>query len=196
MNRPEDVPDRIVAALDRLERGARSHRQALASTLGLTALQLDLLRTIAAGPPPDPVAGRLATELGVSQPTVSDSVLTLERKGHLTRTPSTGDRRRTVIWLTDSGRALVARAEEAQEVLRRSVADLPPADQDRLLSVLLELIGNLLEAGIIKVARTCTTCRFYEPTPTGAVRCGLLRVELAPADLRVNCAEHEPRPAP
>ncbi|MGW4241253.1 MarR family winged helix-turn-helix transcriptional regulator [Nocardia sp. NPDC004722] len=187
-----EVSEKVVAALDRIARGVRAHRQAIASRTGLTPLQLELLRTLAEGPPPEPLTGLLATELGVSQPTVSDSLLALERKGHVARQPAPGDRRRSAIVLTGAGAELAAEIRSADEVLRACVAELPSADQDRTLATLLDLIGGLLHAGVVQVARTCTTCRFYRPGASGTAHCELLRQPLPPRDLRVNCPEHQP----
>ncbi|MEV6096383.1 MarR family winged helix-turn-helix transcriptional regulator [Nocardia sp. NPDC051981] len=187
-----EVADKVVAALDRIARGVRAHRQAIASRTGLTPLQLELLRTLADGPPPEPLTGLLAAELGVSQPTVSDSLLALERKGHVARQPAPGDRRRSAIVLTSDGAELAAEIRAADDVLRACVADLPGAQQDQTLRTLLDLIAGLLRAGVVQVARTCTTCRFYRPGDAGTPRCDLLQQPLPPRDLRVNCPEHQP----
>lgn len=190
--RSDDVTDKIVAALDRIARGVRTHRQSVATGVGLTPLQLELLRTIASGPPPRPTPGALATELGVSQPTVTDSIAALERKGHVVRRPDPADRRRSHVVVTRSGAQLVERAERADVVLREMFAELDDADRERLLGVLLDSITALLDADVITVARTCPTCRFFEPGPVEGARCNLLDTTLAPAALRVNCAEHLP----
>ncbi|APA94720.1 hypothetical protein NS506_00640 [Nocardia seriolae] len=187
-----EVADKVVAALDRIARGVRAHRQAIASRTGLTPLQLELLRTLAEGPPPEPLTGLLATELGVSQPTVSDSLLALERKGHVARQPAPGDRRRSAIVLTPDGSAVAAEIRAADEVLRACVAELPSDRQDQTLHTLLELIGGLLHAGVVQVARTCTTCRFYRTDDSTTAHCELLGQPLPPRDLRVNCPEHQP----
>lgn len=189
---PSEVPAKIVDALDRIARGLRSHRQSVASRVGLTPLQLELLQTIAESPPPRPVIGLLAKELEVTQPTVSDSLLALERKGHVVRRRSGTDQRRTTVELTDSGRELAGEVQRAGEILRTSVAALAGPDQEAVLDILLSLIANLLDAGIIQVARTCRTCRFYEHHNGPDARCALLQIPLAPAALRVNCPEHEP----
>lgn len=189
------VAGKIVAALDRIARGVGAHRRAVAAAAGLTPLQLDLLRTIADAPPPRPGAGELASELGVSQPTVTDSVIALERKGHVQRRQDPDDRRRAEIALTPSGRGLVHQANGADQVLRAMVAELTPAERDQFLGLLLGSITSLLDADIIQVARTCPTCRYFETEGTGPVstaRCALLEVTLAPADLRVNCPDHRP----
>lgn len=186
------VSGKVVAALDRLARGMRAHRQAVASAAGITVLQAELLRTLADGQPPAAFAGPLATELGVSQPTVSDSLAALERKGYVRRVPTPQDRRRSTFVLTDSGTGLAAELAHLDEVLLDGVTRLEVSDQSRLFAALLDLITSLLEGGVLAVARTCPTCRFFEQGAAGP-RCALLQVELAPGDLRVNCPDHQLR---
>lgn len=184
---------RVVAAMDRLARGQRSHRQAIASRHGLTPLQLDVLFTLATAPPPEPLVGLLAIELGVTQPTVTDSLHALDRKGLVTRGRDPDDGRRTRIDLTADGRALVTLATSADRDLVQEVAALPRGDQESALELLLTLITRQLDAGVIDVARTCLTCRFHQAVPGGNHHCTLLDMPLPRADLRLNCAEHEPR---
>lgn len=184
------MPDKVVDALDRIARGVRAHRQATATRAGITPLQADLVRTLADDPPPPALAGPLAAELGISQPTVSDSLMALERKGYVLRSHTPGDKRRSTFTLTRSGKELASALARADGILRTGVSSLTDADQEGALRVLLELISGLLRSGVLAVARTCPTCRFYDETGT-APRCTLLQVTLDPGDLRVNCAEHQ-----
>jgi DNA-binding MarR family transcriptional regulator len=192
-DRPTDLPGKIVAALDRLARGHRRHQQAVASQHGLTPLQLELLTTLAAGPPPEPLVGLLARELSVTQPTVTDALLALERKGLLTRRGDAADRRRTTVALTAAGRRIVEAVSGADQRLRDGAAALDRSIQETTLGALLHLIGHLVDVGIIDVARTCLTCRYHEEIAAQGHFCTLLEVDLPPAELRVNCADHAPR---
>jgi DNA-binding MarR family transcriptional regulator len=190
---PDDgLAARLVAAMDRLARGQRTHRQSIASRYGLTPLQLDVLTTLETAPPPDPLVGLLAVELGVAQPTITDSLQALERKGLIARRPDPSDRRRTLVTLTEPGTELLAEITGAEQHLTAGVAALPRAQQEAALELLLTLIGRQLDAGVIDVARTCLTCRFHRQEPSGAHHCTLLAIDLPRADLRLNCAEHEP----
>lgn len=187
----DQLPDKVLAALDRIARGVRAHRQAVATRGSITLLQADLLRVLADGAPPPALAGPLATEVGVSQPTVSDSLSALERKGYLTREATPGDRRSSTFALTPAGRHLAADLDRADQTLRTSLNTLPDDDQAALLQTSLNLITSLLDSGVLAVARTCPTCRFF--SVEDGTRCTLLGVDLAPADLRVNCPEHQAR---
>jgi hypothetical protein len=53
--------------------------------------------------------------------------------------------------------------------------------------------------GVVGVARTCPTCRFFrstaEPNVAASNHCALLDMPLRPGDLRLDCPEHEPAAA-
>ena len=154
-----DVAVKLVAALDRLARALRQHRQGVASRNGITPLQGEVLRTLHEGPPPEAVIGLLARELGVSQPTVTDSVSALARKGLVTRRALPGDRRRTRLELTESGHELVGNLTAAVGEVIAAVAGMSTSSQEAGYVSLLELIARFVDTGHIEVARTCLTCR-------------------------------------
>lgn len=189
-DRPDDLAGKIVAALDRIAHARRTQRQVFATESGLTLLQVELLATLADGAPPQPLIGLLATELGVSQPTVTDSVRALERKDLVRRDPDPSDARRTLITLTPDGRRMVVELAARDRAFTRAVADLPTGTQEQTLGALLGVIGNLVGTGAITVARTCLTCRFHR-REQGTDHCDLLQAELPAPDLRVNCPEHQ-----
>jgi DNA-binding MarR family transcriptional regulator len=145
--------------------------------------------TLSAGDPPAPVVGLLARELGVSQPTVTDSLRALEEKQLITRHRHITDARRVSATLTPAGALLVAEIAAGDRELIDAVSGLDRARQEALLGSTLALISRLVESGFISVARTCLTCHYHQLD--GAThRCALLDIALGPADLRVNCPEH------
>ncbi len=189
-DRGDSVPEKLVEALDRLARARRAHRQHVATTQQLSPLQADLVTTLHDGPPPEPVVGRLARELAVAQPTVTDSLRTLERKGLLTRALDPDSRRRTLVRLTPAGTKAADQILDADQALLRVVHGLEVAHQERILEGLLDLIASFVDAGVIDVARTCTTCRHHQLRSDSSHHCSLLDVTLSSSELRVNCAEH------
>ena len=147
---------------------------------------------LAAGPPPEPLVGLLAVELGVSQPTITDSLHALERKGLIERRRALADGRRTAIALAAAAAPVVDELAAADRALLGGVAALDAGRQTATLETLLGLIAHLVGTGTIDVARTCLTCRFHDEPTVGGHRCTLLDIDLPPAELRVNCREHEP----
>jgi DNA-binding MarR family transcriptional regulator len=180
---------RLTAALERLSHAQRMARVDAAYRLGLSPTQLAVLQLLAAAPPGRRTAAELATELEVTAPTMSGTVAALRRKDLVTEELGVG--RRRPLRLTRKGAMLVRRADRALEPLRSAVSALSQREQGELLEAALRLIAALQRAGIVTVARMCTTCRFFDdarPVP----RCRLLQVELPPEALRVDCPDHEP----
>lgn len=190
-DRPDDLAEKIVAALDRLAHAKRTNQQAAATRHGLTPLQVDLIATLADGPPPQPLIGLLATELGITQPTVTDSVQALERKGLLRRERDPADARRSTLILTATGRRLAEGLDATDRDLVAAIKTLPVAAQEETLEALLRMIAHLVGTAAITIARTCLTCRFHRHDGT-THRCALLGIDLPGRDLRVNCPEHQP----
>lgn len=190
---PPTLPASVLVALDRLARGLRSHRQSVAVRHRLTPLQLELLATVAASPPPEPTVGHLARELAVSQPTVTDSIRVLAAKGLLARTADPTDRRRTVLSLTPAGKALADQLAAADRALLDAVSQLDAGQLTPLYGGLLQVIAGLVDGGVIDVARTCTTCSHHRLTDAGGHHCTLLGADLPTVELRVDCPDHSPR---
>ncbi len=190
------VAAKLVVALDRLARAQRQHRQTAASRLGLTPLQAELLSLLAAGPPPAHVVGELARELGVRQPTLTDSASALERKGLIVRRRLANDRRRTGLALTAAGHELASELSRSQAELIEALAGLAAEECTSTYVAVLGVIKRLVDSGIIEVARTCLTCRYFAPaTETAGRHCTLLDMPLPDEALRVDCPEHEPAAA-
>lgn len=185
---------RLAAALERLAVAERAFRQAQVTPLGLSPIQLRILTLVRDLPPFRRRVTALARELGVSQPTVSDALAALSAKGLVRREPDPDDRRRGVLALTPAGRRLAARAAGLEVVLADALAATDPAAKAAALSVLLDCIAALVASGVVTAARCCTTCRHFRREPGGAMHCDLLGRPLPPADLRVDCPEHEPAP--
>lgn len=185
-DRPSEPAAKLAAALEQLARARRIQRQALATEHAVSPLQLDLLATLVAGTPPEPTIGLLARELGVAQPTVTDAVAALERKGLVVRESAPGTRR-VCVRTTAAGRAL----GETEDPLARAAARLDPQTRDAALEAAFTMIATLVDDGTITVARTCFTCRFHR-RDAGGSRCDLLGMPLPASELRVNCPEHQP----
>lgn len=79
--------------------------------------------------------GECARHLGRAQSVVTEIVAGLERHGLLARVRDPRDRRRTEVWLTDAGRARLAREQEVLEraLLEAALSRMTPADRRALL---------------------------------------------------------------
>jgi DNA-binding MarR family transcriptional regulator len=190
-----DLDTKLVAALERIGQALRVELRERAAQEGLTPTQAQILLHLASERPPRRRVGALAAALDVRQPTISDAVGALERKGLLERRRDRTDARAASLRLTARGRAVGDRLGAWDERARAEVRRLPQTAREGSLSLLLDLIAGLQRAGLVGVARTCPTCRFFrfEARPHAARphHCALLGVPLGPGDLRLDCPEHE-----
>lgn len=194
--RANDALDgRFADALERLANGLRHHDQRQADAVGLTPLQLRLLRSTATLTGGRRRTGALAAELDVTQPTVSDALRVLAQKGLLDRIEDPQDRRASLAVPATAGRELLGRLEDHRALLAPTLGRLPAAQKGTALEVLLTLIAGMLAGGTISVARTCTTCRFFAPDAhdddDAPHHCRLLDQPLPLTQLRTDCPEHE-----
>ena len=119
----------------------------------------------------------------------------LRRKGLIERDAA----RKASLSLSDRGRSLTAELADWDQRTQHQLAGLPAAEKEATLRLLLNLIAGLQRTGAITVARMCVTCRFFRAdahrNPASPHHCALVDTAMGPGDLRVDCAEHEPRTA-
>ncbi len=188
------IDSRLAAALERVGHVLRTQVRAAGAEHGLSPIQAQLLMRIATVDQPGQEPGRLARWFDVSRPTVSDATAALRRKDLLIHEPVPGDRRRTRLILTPSGRKVAGQLAGWDEPVRAELARLPTSAKGDTLTLLLNLIGRMQQSGLVSVARTCTTCRFFRPREDSRSvgHCTLLDVPLPPESLRLDCPEHDP----
>ncbi len=184
---------RLAEALERIGLAQRSQARQRLGERGLTPTQGQILGLLAARGPLR--VSTLAAELGVSQPTVSDSVAALLRKGLIVRRSDPEDMRASVFHLTRPGRAEAARLDAPPLAVAAAIECLPQAQQAELLRGLIQVIRALQEAGAIAPQRLCVTCRHFRPHRTNDPEtphfCALVGAAFGDRHLRVDCAEHE-----
>lgn len=193
MTTRSELDRKFIAAIERLGRALRVARQGVATEFRVSLLQLQIIEHLDALGPRRP--GLLATELDVTQPTISDAISVLHAKGIVERTADPADGRATRATLTKSGSKLAAQARAALAL--RLNDDRVDSDEDQAiaLKVVLNEIRGMQLAGVISINRSCLSCTHYQPPrETDSGRCLLLRTELTNAGLRVDCADHAPVP--
>lgn len=169
----------------------RIARQRIGTTHGLSPLQIQVVELLGESPDVPRRVGSIATELGVSSPTVSDTIATLADKGLVERTDDPTDLRVTLVGLTRRGSMTASKISLALGPIMDATRELPSSDRGTALEVMLETIASLQRAGVISIDHSCLTCHHYQRGEHGGVaHCGLLDIDLEPRDLRVTCADH------
>jgi 3-oxoacyl-[acyl-carrier-protein] synthase II len=122
MSHSADLDRKVLAAVERLGRALRAARQDVATRHEVSLLGLSVIETLADGRPRR--VGDLAAELDVSQPTVSDAVTVLDKRGLIRRDRDPADLRSTLVALTDDGDRLAAdAAAELAPLLAQAVQE-------------------------------------------------------------------------
>ena len=144
--------------------------------------------------------GELARALGVSSPTVSDSLAALVRKGLARKQPSPRHPRAVAAGLTEAGRGAAERSAAWPDVLLGAVDSLEPAEQAVFLRALTKMIRELQEQGQIPVQRMCGSCHFFRPhvhdDGERPHHCAFVDAPFGDRELRLECVDHQPLPAP
>jgi DNA-binding MarR family transcriptional regulator len=137
----------------------------------------------------------IAAYLGVSQPTATDSIQALERKGYLAKRPGETDRRAVRVALTSAGNEALSAADITEDLAEKAVASLDAQEQEVLLLMLIKMIRHLQKAEAIPVQRMCVTCRHFAPfAHADAARphhCNFVDAAFGQRDLRIDCRDHE-----
>ena len=182
------APRNLADAVERLAHAVRVLRWDAAYALGLSPTQLSVLETLDVAPAPRRRVGALAEELDLTAPTVSDAVATLRRKGLVEAAGPSG---RGPLGLTEAGQNLLRSTPRWDAPMEAALGELSADRRDTTYAAVLDVIGALQRAGVITVARTCTTCRFFDRTGDTTPRCALLDAPLPPVALGLDCPEHE-----
>ncbi len=191
MTTRSELDRKFIAATERLGRALRVARQAVATELQISLLQLQIIEHLDTLGPRR--VGLLAAELDVTQPTISDAISVLDDKGLIKRSADPDDGRAIQATLTTSGSQLASRANAALAPSLHGDRVDDEGDQATALKVILNEIHRMQLAGIISINRSCLSCAHYQPPAASEPgRCLLLRTDLHTADLRVDCADHQP----
>nr|WP_255405002.1 MarR family winged helix-turn-helix transcriptional regulator [Mycobacterium sp. E2479] len=158
----------------------------------LSSTQMRVLSWLYVGPPPAARSTALARELNVADPTVSDAIAALVRKGLVVRTPDPDDRRRHGLVLTPAGRKTATELARWTAPAEIATSKLDRSEAERLLDTLLVVMAKLHDAQMLPVVRACSTCVQLETSQTGArsYRCKFYDTPMSISDLRVDCADH------
>ncbi|OHC74385.1 MAG: hypothetical protein A3G18_09105 [Rhodospirillales bacterium RIFCSPLOWO2_12_FULL_58_28] len=150
-----DSAARIASLVERLGRLARAlqHRD------GAKPVQWEVLRYLARANKPSRTPGALADFLGSTRGTVSQTLITLERKGLVIRRPSRFDRRGMELELTEVGKELAA--EHPLREFEAAAAALSAGEE--LAEGLTELLSELQRRKGYRGFGDCRTCFDFAP---------------------------------
>ena len=190
---PTSIDNRISEGLTRIAIAMRSDEWSKAEKAGLKPTQLAILEFLAGRD--SARVKEIAAHLGVSQPTATDSIAALERKGLVAKASAHGDKRATAIRITAEGKAAFGFVSPIETAAMEAARSLSPGEQEGLLLSLVKMIRHLQEADAIPIQRMCTSCRYFRPYQhSGAAKphhCNFVNAAFGRNELRIDCRDHE-----
>jgi DNA-binding MarR family transcriptional regulator len=136
--------EEVLVALRRVIRATDLHSKHLAKTTGLTAPQILLLQTIR--DKGDATIGELASQISLSQATVTSILDRLEKKELVFRERSKEDKRKVHAFLTELGTETLKEAPlPLQDQFTRQFGDLQKWEQTMIISSL-QRIAQMMDA--------------------------------------------------
>jgi DNA-binding MarR family transcriptional regulator len=143
----DDQALRLASAVSKLRTGLRDARWQVTD---LAITQVSILRNLDGMGPM--TASRLAAIEHISPQAVAQQLTGLKERGYIETQPDPDDARKTVISLTDDGRALLAAVLESREAwlaraIEETVAPEERADLDRAIDVLERLAAAVTRSG-------------------------------------------------
>lgn len=160
----EQFGDDILVALRRIIRAVDLQSRQLVRSHGLTGPQALLLKEIIlAG---ELTVGQLAERVSLSQATVTDILLRLERRGLIERQRSHADKRRVLVHITLAGRQLMKTSLPLlQESFLDKLNQLQEWEQTQLLASLQRLANMMNAQGFEADDRYGSEADSAEPSP-------------------------------
>ena len=138
--------NRALQSIRRIIRRVSSYSRVMSQETGLTMPQLLCLRAVRDSDAEEVTLASVADAVSLSRSTVSGIIERMVRAGLVNRVRSQRDRRRIHLTVTEEGaRRLDAVPVPLQDRFVSRLAALAPADQERLLSAL-EQVVELMEA--------------------------------------------------
>ncbi|KQW50846.1 MarR family transcriptional regulator [Ensifer sp. Root1252] len=192
---PPAIIDRIGDGFARIATAMRTEAWTAADVIGLNPTQLQILIFLVGRGKAGMRVKQIAAHLGVSQPTATDSINALTRKGFVEKLADPSDARAVAVAATAEGEAAVRRAGMIASATDAAFASLSTLEQEDLLLHLVKIIRTLQASGAIPEQRMCVNCRYFQPNAYPGSKephhCAFVNAPFGQADLRIDCGEYE-----
>jgi DNA-binding MarR family transcriptional regulator len=178
-------PAAVIADVERL---ARLMRQA-SHAHGLVPVQWEALRYLARANRYSNAPGALARYLGTTKGTISQTLLTLEKRGLIAKKLRGGDSRSITLALTPAAEALLA--HDPQTGLIGSAADLGGKTARRFARAVSELLASEARRSGEPSFGNCLTCKHLRVETDDTLLCEAFAEKIAEHEVEKLCLRHE-----
>ena len=179
----------IFDLIERMSALIRSEERRKSSELGLQTVHLQALDYLSRCNRYSDTPASLASYLGMTRGTVSQTVLLLEKKGFIKKTIDLIDRRKVHLSLLPSGLAILGESRNGDlfnEARKVFACDLTHQKDE---GVFVSALKALQKANKGQSFGQCKTCKYFTEVPLG-FECALTNESLSQIDSEKICQEH------
>jgi len=187
-----NLENNLAQAMNKLSLAMKQDKWQGAQKLGLKPNQMQLLELLQSRGPLS--LKDIAHHLGVTPPTVSDTVAILSKRLLINKTQGLDDSRRVEISLSDTGRELCAQSQNVTDITQDMFQCLSAQEQAELLRLVIRVISRLEDEGKVSRSRMCLSCVYFVKDKyvdkQNPHHCNLMSKPLAIGDLRMDCEDY------
>lgn len=176
--------------IERISHLLRSETRQTGADYDLQPIQLDALHFLNQSNRYSNTPQGVTEYLGLTKGTVSQTLMALERKGLIQKSPDKKDGRMVHLNVTKVGRKLLRKTLPAQTVLQ-VWDDLPELKQNQLIERLQQILKTMQRSNGMKPFGQCHTCRYNQKKGGGKFFCELTQENLSQADIKLICREYQ-----
>jgi DNA-binding MarR family transcriptional regulator len=176
--------------IERISALVRSEERKKCTMLGLQSVHLQVLTYVSSCNKYSNTPAALAAYLGMTRGTVSQTLLLLEKKGYLKKTPDATDRRLIHLELLPEGHAVLEQAKTS-ELFHQAATLLTNNVAMNYETAFTNALTALQKANQSQSFGLCKTCRHFTTTGNGFF-CALTKESLTESDSEKICYEHTP----
>jgi DNA-binding MarR family transcriptional regulator len=181
------LAQRVILLLDRLSRLTRE----LQFANGLNPAQWEALRFLAQANQYSRSPTALAEYLGATKGTVSQTLISLEGKGLITRCKKTCDKRQVELCLTEAGQALMTK--DPMQTLERTASEMAAELGPQLVKGLSRLLHDLQNRHQVMEFGVCQDCSLFcvSAEPATVSSCGATGEAIPAAETKKLCVNYK-----
>ncbi|MFH1729914.1 MAG: MarR family transcriptional regulator [Pseudomonadota bacterium] len=137
---------------------------------------------------------KIAIYFGLTKPTLTETLNSLESKKYIKKQAYSTDKRKTNIQITAKGKKLLAKFNSWNNTLEDILKKLTFTEKDNGLNFLYKLIIELQNKKIISESNICLTCHNFIfnkfAKSTKPHYCNFTKIRISNSEIRYNCEEH------
>lgn len=183
------LDDNLMAVIDKITDIKRSMLWKISEAYNLTPLQIQILLFVKACPPKRHVSAKdIVKELYVSKATTSSAVLTLLRKGLLTKKINPCDNRSYYLSATVKANRLLEKINKLHNDMLSHLRQLPEHDKKIVVASLVQFAASLIDNGVIDYLAVCITCTYCSRLSKTTFYCSLTKRTFEYEGINVGCS--------